>query len=213
MVGGVEGIDQVTKQDERSGCVEKGIVPGFFRDKGADLPAQAELIADVSERVIGQIGPCGAGEQKRIDPWAEAVTRKGPQKAFFRAFSMGDDHRAAEAFIQLGPERKEGRSLGKMLGADAMNLASRPLDGLIGMKMGDKSIAIAAIKRPRYQPNLHRSIRHPRFGTRRLEVDGGEAAFVNEFQVASVQFSKKTPDEDAWVRSAGVLARRLLLNL
>ena len=198
MVGGVEGFDQVAKQDERGCGIEKRVVPGFLGHKGAHLVAETKLIADAAERVVGQIGPCGAGEQKRIDPWAEAVTRKGTQKALFRAFSMGDDRRAAEAFIQLGPERKEGRSLGKILGADAMNLASRPLDGLIGMKMGDKSIAIAAIKRPRYQPNLHRSIRHPRFGTRRLEVDGGEAAFVNEFQVASVQFSKKTPDEHAW---------------
>jgi hypothetical protein len=78
-----------------------------------------------------------------------------------------------------------------------VKFACRPLNELIGVKVGNKSIAIAALKRPRYQPNLHWGIRHPRFGTRRLEVDGGETALANKLQVASVPFSEKNPGEDA----------------
>lgn len=99
MIGGFEGFDQVTEQNEGGGGVEKGVVPGFFGDEGADLIREGELIADGAERVVGQIGPGGAGEQEGIDPRAEAVTRKGPQKAFFGALAVGDDDRAGKAFF------------------------------------------------------------------------------------------------------------------
>ena len=99
MICGVEGLDEVPEQDEGSGGVEEGVVPGFFGDEGADLVTKTELIADAAERVIGQIGPGGAGKQKGIDPWAEAVTGEGAQKALFGALAVGDDDRPGEAFF------------------------------------------------------------------------------------------------------------------
>jgi hypothetical protein len=92
-------MDEVAEQDEGGGGVEKGVVPGFLRDKGADFIAEAELIADAAERVVWQVRPSGTGEQKRVDPRAETVARKGPQKTLFRAFSVGDHDRAGEAFF------------------------------------------------------------------------------------------------------------------
>ena len=181
MICGVEGLDEVPEQDEGCGGIEEGVVPGFFGDEGAHLVAERELIADAAERVVGQIGPGGAGEQKGIDPWAEAVTGKGPQKAFFGALAVGDNDRPGEAFFQLGPERKEGRGVGEILGADAMNLACRPLDRSIGVKVGNEGIAMPALKRPGHEPDLHRGIRHARSRARRFEVDGGEKALVKEF--------------------------------
>ena len=49
MICGVEGLDEVPEQDEGGGGVEEGVVPGFFGDEGADLVAEAELIADAAE--------------------------------------------------------------------------------------------------------------------------------------------------------------------
>jgi len=181
VVCGVEGLDEVTQENEGGGGVEEGVVPGFFGDEGADLIAEAELIADGAERVVGQVGPCGAGKQKGIDPRAEAVTGEGPQKAFFGALAVGDDNRAGEAFFQLGPERKQGRRVGKILGPDAVNLACRPLDRPIGVKVRNEGISVPAPKRPGHQPDLHRGIGHAGSRTRRFEIDGGEEALVEKF--------------------------------
>jgi len=182
VVEGVEGFDQVAEEDERCGGVEEGVVPGFFGDEGADLIAEAELVADAAERVVGQIGPCGAREQKGIDPGAEAVTGKGAQEALFGTLAVGNNDRAGEAFFQLGPERKKGGRVGKILGTDAMNLARGPLDRSIGVEVRNKGIAMPGFKRPGHQPDLHRRVSLPRRCARRLEVDGGEAALVKEFQ-------------------------------
>ena len=70
-----------------------------------------------------------------------------------------------------------------------MDLACRPLNWPIGVQVGNKSIAVPAFKRPGHQSDLYGRICHARGRARRLEVDGGEAALVDEFQVASVQFS------------------------
>ncbi len=126
MICGIEGLDEVPEQDEGGGGVEEGVVPGFFGDESAYLVAEAELIADGAERVIGQARPSGAGEQEGIDPWAEAVTGKGAEKTLFGALAVGDYDGAGKAFFELGPERKQGRGVGEILGADAMNLARRP---------------------------------------------------------------------------------------
>ena len=99
MLGGIERVDQVSEDNQRGGGVEESVVPGFFGDEGADLRREGELVADAAERVVGQIGPSGAGEQEGIDPRAESMTRKGPQKALFRAFAVSDDDRASEAFF------------------------------------------------------------------------------------------------------------------
>ena len=146
VICGVEGLDEVPEQDEGCGGIEEGVVPGFFGDEGADLVTKTELIADAAERVIGQIGPGGAGKQKGIDPWAEAVTGEGAQKALFGALAVGDDGRAGEAFFQLGPKRKQGRGVGEILGADAMDLACRPLDRSIGVEVGNEGISMPVLK-------------------------------------------------------------------
>lgn len=70
-----------------------------------------------------------------------------------------------------------------------MDLACRPLNRPIGMEVGNEGISVPALKRPGHQADLYGRIRHARGRARRLEVDGGEAALVDEFQVASVQFS------------------------
>jgi hypothetical protein len=57
------------------------------------------------------------------------------------------------------------------------------------MQMRNKGIAVATLKRPGHQPDLHRGIGHARSRARRFKVDGGEEALVEKFQVASVQFS------------------------
>jgi hypothetical protein len=106
MAGGVEGFDQVAKQDKAGGGVEKRVVPRFFGNEGTDLVAEAELVADAAERVVCEVGPCGAGQQEGIDPWTKAVTRKSTQKALFGAFSVSDYDRADEVFFQLWPKRK-----------------------------------------------------------------------------------------------------------
>ena len=181
MVEGVEGLDEMPEQDEGGGGVEEGVVPRFFGDEGADLVAETELVADAAERVVGQIRPGGAGEQKSIDPRAEAVAGKGTQKTLFGALAVGDDDRAGEAFFQFGPKRKEGRGVGEILGADAMNLARRPLDRPIGVEVGNEGISMPALKRPGHQPDLHRGVGHAGSRARRFEVDGGEEALVEEF--------------------------------
>ncbi len=76
--------------------------------------------------MVGQARPCGTGKQEGIDPRAEAVAREGPQKALFGALAVSDDYRAREAFFELGPERKQGRGAGEILGTNAMDLARRP---------------------------------------------------------------------------------------
>ena len=139
--------------------------------------------------MVGQAWPGRAGKQKGIDPRAEAVTGKSPQKALFGALAVGDDDRAGEAFFELGPERKQCRGSGEVLGPDAMDLARRPLDGPIGVEVRNEGISMPALKRPRHQPDLHRGIGHARSRARRFKVDGGEEALVEKFQVASVQFS------------------------
>ena len=53
-------MDEMAEQDEGGGGVEKGVVPGFLRDKGADFVAEAKLVADAAERVIWQVRPSGA---------------------------------------------------------------------------------------------------------------------------------------------------------
>ena len=162
------------------------------------------MIADAAERVVGEVGPSGTGEQEGIDPWAEAVTRKGPQKALFCAFSVSDDHRADEAFFQFGPERKKRRGLDKILVVDAMDLARRPLYWLIGMKVGNEWSLIATLDRPGHQPNLHWGICHPGCGTRRLEVDGGEAALADKLQEARIWFLKENLGEAPGPHTADV---------
>jgi len=61
-----------------------------------------------------------------------------------------------------------------------MHLTRRPLNGPIGVEVRNKGIGIPTLKRPGHQPDLHRGVRHPGCRTRRLEVDGGEAALADE---------------------------------
>lgn len=102
--------------------------------------------------------------------------------------------------------------MSKILGPDAMDLTRGPLDRPVGVKVGNKGISVPVLKRPGQQPDLHRRIGLPRSRTRRFEVDGGEAALVNKFQVASVQFSEKNPGEDARATWRRRHAPCLLLN-
>ncbi len=99
VVRGAEGIDEVSEEDKGGGGVEEGVVPGFFGDESADLVTKAELVANAAERVLGQAWPGRAGKQKGIDPRAEAVAWKSPQKALFGALAVGDDDRTGEAFF------------------------------------------------------------------------------------------------------------------
>jgi hypothetical protein len=99
VLGGIERVDQVSEDNQRGGGVEESVVPGFFGDEGADLRCEGELVANIAERVVAQIGPSGPSKQKGVDPRAESMTRKSPQKALFRAFAVSDDDRASEAFF------------------------------------------------------------------------------------------------------------------
>jgi hypothetical protein len=68
------------------------------------------------------------------------------------------------------------------------------------MQMRNEGIAVATLKRPGHQPDLHRGIGHAPRRTRRFEIDGGEEALVDEFHG---RIKNQESREEAGGRSGG----------
>ena len=67
-----------------------------------------------------------------------------------------------------------------MLWPDSVNLFGGPVDRLVGVKIGDKSIIMASFHRPERESNLHRAVGSSSHRTCRFKIDGSETAVTNE---------------------------------
>lgn len=111
---------------------------------------------------------------------------KGAEKTFFRAFPMGNHDGSFEPHSHLWPQREQGRGGVKILGANAVDLASGPLNRLIGKEVGPVCIAVALSDTPSGEADLDWAIGLATGSTSGFEVDGGETGLVDEWHGASL---------------------------
>jgi len=168
--------DDVLEQEQGSHGVVERIVPTAAGVVGFEDRAETATFAERRERVIRQFRPCGAGEQQGIDPRTEAVAGKCPEEALFGALAVGDDDSPGEVLFHLRPQGEQGRSAVQVLVPDAVDLARGPRDWSLAGEVGHEALAVAIGGRPSGDADLHRHIRPATGSTRRLEVDGSEAA-------------------------------------
>ena len=174
------------EQDERGDGVEKRVMPRLRGDQRLDGFCQPVRFAKRAERVVRQFRPGGAGEQQRVDPRPETMTGEGAQEAFFRAFAMGDDDRAGETAFEFRPQQQQGRGVGEILRADAVDFPRGPLDRLVGEKLGHERVGVPRFRRPSGEPDLDRAVGFPPRRAGRFEIDGGETTVADERHAAAI---------------------------
>ena len=139
-----------------------------------------ERVAELSERVFREIRPGGAGEVEGVDPRTEAMAGKGAEEAFLGAFVVGDDDVPRKTRSELGPEGEKGRGIGEVGGGDAVDLLRGPVDGLVGVEVGDENVVVGRRRGPAGDADLDGCIVLSAGGSGGFEIDGGEDGVSDE---------------------------------
>ena len=205
-----EGVSfhQMREQNERGDRVEQRVVPRLGGDQRVDGFGQSVGLTKRAERVVRQLRPGGAGEQQGVDPRAEAMAGEGAEEALFRAFAMGDDDRAGETAFEFRPQQQQGRGVGEILRADAVDFPRGPLDRLVGEKVGHERVGVPRFRGPTGEPDLDRAVGSSPRRAGRFEIDGGESAVADERHEGGI--SPEGEDQASSARADGSLTREAM---
>jgi hypothetical protein len=150
----------------------------------AKIVFEAEIHDEVAQRKGLFVRPDRARKLQGIHPWAKAVEGKCAQEASFGGGAVSDEPSILEQSMNFGPELRQPRRSGEILGADSVHFLRRPSDWLI---REDEARELFGNDEPVHEGDADL---HGHFGTtpsnaRAFKVDGGKRSFADNHAVGA----------------------------
>ena len=172
---------------EYKGCYRVGecIVPAEARKYLAKVVFEAQIHDEVTQRKGFLVRPDRARKLQGIHPWAKTMKGKCAQETSLGGGAVSDEPSILEQSMNFGPELRQARRSGEILGADSVDFLRRPSDWLI---REDEARELFGNDEPVHQRDADL---HGHFGTapsnaRAFKVDGGKRSFADHHAVGAV---------------------------
>jgi hypothetical protein len=176
--------DRAAEKNQGRNRVGECVMPPKSGEDLAEILFQTEILNEVTEGEGFSFRPDGAGELQSIHPGTETVKGKRPQKTPFGGGTVGDKPPFLEPALDFRPELRQFRRPGKVLRADAMDLAGGPGDWLIGKEKAGEVFANLESLHQR-DADLHGHVGASAANTRALKINGGKQGFGDDHAIGS----------------------------